>query len=139
MRGDRLAGDPALRKIGRHAERFDHKAVVMRGGPDGGADGRYDQGAHRHQHDLQRAFHLVIEAAPAQMREFEGILLEKILLLQPGKLGLLAQIRARFRRRPAVHRNAQRRCISGPGRRRAFVFLSHEAPAFSRIPIFRMT
>jgi hypothetical protein len=61
----------------------------MRRRPHRGSNTEHEQRADSHEHDLHRAFHLVVEAAPAQMRGLELVLLLKVLDLQFEQTPLL--------------------------------------------------
>jgi len=92
----------------------------MRCRPHCRSDGEHEERADGHEHDLQRAFHLVVEAAPAQMRSLELVLFLQSIDLQVGETALPAQIVARLLR-PAAQRGMHRRRVRARGRLQAVI------------------
>ncbi len=86
--GDDIASGAARVECGRHGERVYNESVGTARIPYGSRDSDDDQQAYSHQHDLHGALHLIVEAAPAQVGEFVGVLLFEAVNLQFGQPGL---------------------------------------------------
>lgn len=92
---DNLAVQAARRQIRRHGKGFDDEFVVMRGGPDGAAERRYDADQNKGNRQLEGEFQRFARIFEAKRQPRQGAFLEQLLRLQAHEPRLFAQEHAR--------------------------------------------